>query len=98
MVVTERVDETDSAAGATGVPRRTVLQGIAAAGAVAGTGALWASPAAAAPAAPGGTADWAAFDRSVGSAFDRMNWSARRSVSGDRVLHTLTIGSRQLSP
>ena len=100
MVVTERVDETDSAAGATGVPRRTVLQGIAAAGAVAGTGALWASPAAAAPAAPGGTADWAAFDRSVGSAFDRMKLvgAAVAVVSGDRVLHTLTIGSRQLSP
>jgi len=98
--MTERVDETDSGVRATGVPRRTVLQGIAAAGAVAGTGALSASPAAAAPAAPGGSADWAAFDRSVGSAFDRMKLvgAAVAVVSGDRVLHTVTVESRQLSP
>ncbi|HEU4999337.1 MAG TPA: serine hydrolase domain-containing protein [Lapillicoccus sp.] len=100
LVVTERVDEIDPADRAIGVPRRTVLQGIAAAGAVAGTGALWASPAVAAPSAPGGPPDWAAFDRSVGSAFDRMNLvgAAVAVVTGDRVLHTLTNGSRQLSP
>jgi CubicO group peptidase (beta-lactamase class C family) len=77
---------------------------MAAAGVTAGTLPLWATPAAAAPAAPApppvGSSDWAAFDRMVGSAFDRMKLvgAAVAVVSGDRVLHTLTVGSRQLSP
>jgi CubicO group peptidase (beta-lactamase class C family) len=77
---------------------------MAAAGVAAGTLPLWATPATAAPAAapapPGGSTDWAAFDRSVSSALDRLKLvgAAVAVVSADRVLHTVTVGSRQLSP
>jgi CubicO group peptidase (beta-lactamase class C family) len=75
-----------------------VLKGAAAAGLVAAAVPYGASSAAAAGGAP--TTDWAAFDRSVRSAFDRLQLvgAAVAVVSRDAVLHTTTLGSRQLGP
>ncbi len=78
------------------LPRRTVLKSVAAAGLAAG-GLAPASGSARAAGMPAG--DWAAFDRSVRSAFDRLGLvgAAVAVVSRDAVLHTTTLGSRQLS-
>jgi CubicO group peptidase (beta-lactamase class C family) len=45
-------------------------------------------------------ADWATFDRAVQLGFDRMRLvgTAVAVVSADRVLHTVTLGSRSLQP
>ncbi|MEP6630245.1 MAG: serine hydrolase domain-containing protein [Lapillicoccus sp.] len=79
------------------VARRSVLKGAAAAGLVAAAVPYGASSAAA-DGAPAG--DWAAFDQSVRSAFDRLQLvgAAVAVVSRAAVLHTTTLGSRQLSP
>lgn len=78
-----------------GLPRRRVLQGLAAAGL---GGAATIPLAGSARAAS--SVDWAGFDRQVRSAFDQMRLvgSAVAVVSSDRVVHTLTLGSRTVQP
>ena len=80
--------------GREGVPRRTFLQGVLAAGVAAGAAPLWASTAGAR--AQGSTMDWPEFDRLVGSAFDQMRLvgAAVAVVSADQVVHTVTFGDR----
>ncbi len=75
-----------------------MLQGLVTAGVAAGTVPLAASSAAAKP--TDASVDWQAFDRVVGSAFDRMRLvgAAVAVVSANRVLHTVTFGSRCLQP
>ncbi len=79
-----------------GLPRRTMLQGLAAAG-LGGVAAF--STADSATAASPST-DWSAFDRQAQSAFERMRLvgSAVAVVSSERIVHTLTMGSRTLQP
>ncbi len=79
------------------LPRRTVLKGVAAAGLAAG-GFAHGSGSAGAVGVP--VDDWGAFDRSVGAAFARLKLvgAAVAVVSRDAVLHTLTLGNRQLNP
>lgn len=83
---------------ASGLPRRSVLKGLAAAGVTAGVGGL-AGPAAGAD-EPGSADSWAAFDNAVASAFRemRMVGAAVAVVSADRVLHTKTFGVRTRRP
>ncbi len=78
-----------------GLPRRRVLQGLAAAG----LGGAAAIPLAGSARAAS-SVDWAGFDRQVRSAFDQMRLvgSAVAVVSSDRVVHTLTLGSRTVQP
>lgn len=77
--------------------RRVVLQGVAASAVTAGAGSLALSPAAARTVAPA-DADWAAFDREIGSAFETLGnvGGAVAVVSADAVLHTATFGVRML--
>lgn len=97
-VATEQDDEASPTRPAGWLPRRAVLTGMAAAGVMAGT--LRPSSASAATRAQDSPTDWSAFDRLVGSAFDRLKLvgAAVAVVSGDRVLHTVTLGARQLNP
>jgi CubicO group peptidase (beta-lactamase class C family) len=73
-----------------------MLQALAAAG----IGGAAAVPLAASARAASPSADWSAFDRQVQSAFDRMRLvgGAVAVVSSDKVLHTMTLGSRALQP
>ncbi|MEO7234097.1 MAG: serine hydrolase domain-containing protein [Lapillicoccus sp.] len=84
---------------ADGLSRRTMLQGLAASALATGSMSVSAASASAAPNKPPPT-DWAAFDRAVQLGFDRMRLvgTAVAVVSADRVLHTVTLGSRSLSP
>ena len=79
---------------ASGLPRRRVLKGLAAAGVTAGAVGL-SGPAAGAEQSDS-TDSWAAFDDAVASAFRemRMVGAAVAVVSADRVLHTKTFGVR----
>lgn len=82
------------------VRRRTLIQGLVAGGAAVG-GLATAAPARGVEAAAGTPwDDWGSFDRSVRSMFDklRMTGTAIAVVSADRVLHSLTLGSRSLVP
>lgn len=86
-----------------GLTRRTVLRSVAAsavAGGVAATAAPSTPMAATARAATGAATDWAAFDRSVQSAMDRLRvvGAVVAVVSADRVLHAATFGDRGLAP
>jgi CubicO group peptidase (beta-lactamase class C family) len=82
---------------AAGLTRRTVLKGVGLAGVAAGLPGWAASRAEAKPRRPD---PWGGFDRAVRAGFDRMQLvgSAIAVVSADRVLHTVTLGSRSLRP
>ena len=80
-----------------GLSRRTVLRGLTAGALAVGAGPVAASTAVAKPKVPPDD-DWAAFDRTVGSAFDQMKLvgGAVAVVSAGQVLHTATFGVRSL--
>jgi CubicO group peptidase (beta-lactamase class C family) len=84
---------------AEGLSRRTVLHGLTASAVAAGSLPWAASSASAAPGKHTDPAiDWAAYGRTVGAAFDRMQnvGGAVAVVSADQVLHTSTYGVRGL--
>lgn len=83
-----------------GPARRTVLHGLLSSGLAAGAAGLRGPSAFAAPDPTGAPLDWNAFDRAARQGFDRMGLvgAAVAVVSSDRVLHTLTLGSRSLRP
>ncbi len=80
------------------VSRRTLLRGLAATAVATGAAGGAGASASAAPRKPPPT-DWAAFDTSVGSAFDQLTivGGAVAVVSADAVLHTRTYGVRSLT-
>src|SRR4051812_26691428 len=80
------------------VRRRTVLQGLAAAGVASGAVPIRASTAAAQTAAA--FMDGQVFDRTLASAIDRMRFpgAAVAVVTADSMPHTVTLGSRSLQP
>ena len=88
----------DEPSDGTGLPRRAVLRGVMAAGVASGIVPAAAASASAAP-KPAATA-WAAFDRLVQAAFDRLRLvgAAVAVVSSSDVLHTVTFGYRSLQP
>ena len=79
-----------------GLSRRAVLRGLTAGAFAAGAAPFTASAAVAERKVP--SDDWAAFDRTAGSAFDQMKLvgGAVAVVSAGQVLHTATFGVRSL--